>query len=186
MNASERADGYGLNQTYDQFIVSQCNSCGAPTIWLRDTMVYPDHGFAEPPNSDLPDDIRQDYNEARSILNKSPRGAAALLRLAIQKLCQHLGQSGNNINADIKAMVANGLPPRVQEALDSVRVIGNDSVHPGQLDLRDDRETAAKLFKLVNFVAAKMISEPKEIDDIYSGLPESKRSAIDHRDGNAT
>ena len=40
-----------------------------------------------------------------------------------------------------------------------------------------------KLFKLVNFVATKMISEPKEIKEIYDGLPKKKRDAIDQRDG---
>ena len=99
----------------------------------------------------MPDDIKLDYNEARTILGRSPRGAAALLRLAIQKLCKHLGQSGANINGDIKALVAAGLPPKVQEALDTVRVIGNESVHPGQIDIRDDVETAIKLFPIGEF-----------------------------------
>jgi hypothetical protein len=95
-------------------------------------MIFPSALPAEPPNLDLPNDIIDDYEEAREIANKSPRGAAALLRLAIQKLCKHLGQPGKNINDDIKALVAAGLPPKVQEALDIVRVVGNDSVTQDQ------------------------------------------------------
>jgi len=183
MQAASQADGFGMNRFDERFLVSYCGSCGFPTIWLGKQIVYPDHTTAEPPNLDLPTNIRRDYDEARSILNKSPRGAAALLRLAIQNLCKHMGQPGKNINEDIKALVAQGLPLRVQEALDSVRVIGNESVHPGQLDLRDDRDTASKLFKLVNFVATKLITEPKEMDEIYGKLPADKRDAIDKRDG---
>ena len=52
----------------------------------------------------------------------------------LQKLCKVLGQSGNNINEDIKALVESGLDPRVQKALDAVRVVGNNAVHPGQMD----------------------------------------------------
>ena len=114
------------------------------------------------------------------------RGAAALLRLAIQKLCRHFGTPGKNINDDIAALVADGLPPKVQQALDSVRVIGNEAVHPGTLDLRDDLTTAAQLFRLVNFIAQKMITEPKEIDGIYSSLPQRKREEITRRDKRST
>ncbi len=119
----------------------------------------------------MPQDIRRDYDEAGSILNLSLRGAAALLRLAIQKLCKELGQPGENINADIAALVANGLHPMLQKALDTVRVVGNDAVHPGQIDLRDDRATAESLFRLVNMIVEKTISEPKHVEALYALLP---------------
>lgn len=183
MRGSERPDGFGRQQEDPRFRVSYCEHCGFPTIWHEESIVYPLHMSAEPPNEDLPDEIRADYDEARSIVNLSPRGAAALLRLAIQKLCKYLGQPGENVNADIKALVQSGLPSKVQEALDSVRVIGNESVHPGIIDLRDNRDIANQLFRLVNFIAEKMITEPKEIDAIYSALPENKRRGIKDRDG---
>ena len=86
------------------------------------------------------------------------------------------------INADIKELVAGGLDPRVQKALDAVRVIGNNAVHPGQIDLRDDRATAESLFGLLNLIAEKMISEPKHVDQIYASLPAGALEAIDKRD----
>lgn len=153
MRASEEKSGYGLQYSNTKFHVSNCENCDFPTIWLGEKIIFPIHSTSEPPNSDLSEDIKADYEEARTIANLSPRGAAALLRLVIQKLCAHLGQPGKNINTDIKALVAKGLPPKVQEALDSVRVIGNDAVHPGMINLRDDRETVNKLFRLVNFIA---------------------------------
>ena len=145
-------------------------------------MIYPDEGPAEAPNADMPPDVLSDYMEASIIVSRSPRGAAALLRLAIQKLCKHLGEPGKNINEDIKAMVANGLPKRVQQALDTVRVIGNEAVHPGTIDLNDNRDIALSLFRLVNFICEKMITEEKEVDDIFQSLPEAKRAGIESRD----
>jgi len=93
-----------------------------------------------------------------------------------------LGQPGRDINQDIKALVEAGLPARVQQALDSVRVIGNEAVHPGVLDLRDDPKMATALFELVNFIADKMLTEPREIESIYASLPESKLDGIKQRD----
>jgi hypothetical protein len=145
-------------------------------------VLYPPLRVGIEPNVDLPPDILRDYDEARSILDASPRGAAALLRLAIQKLCAHLGEAGKNINDDIASLVKKGLDKRVQQALDIVRVVGNDAVHPGQIDLRDDRDAATKLFGLVNLIAEKMITEPKHVEALYGSLPEVKRQAIEKRD----
>jgi hypothetical protein len=184
------AKGYPFfdkNNGYRSFDVnnawfSRCYNCNDISFWLYDRLIYPKKGEAPPPNNDLPDEIRQDYNEASSILDLSPRGAAALIRLSIQKLCKELGQPGKNINADISALVSSGLDVRVQRALDAVRVIGNNAVHPGQIDLKDDRKTAESLFRLMNLIAEKMISEPKHVDEVYALLPDSAKAAIKKRD----
>jgi hypothetical protein len=145
-------------------------------------MTHPDSSSAPLPNADLPEDIRTDYEEARSIINRSSRGAAALLRLCVQKLCKHLGEPGKDINADIKALVKKGLNPTIQKSLDIVRVIGNEAVHPGQIDLRDRPETAVHLCQLINIIAEAMITQPKMIEQLYAGLPATKRDQIQERD----
>ncbi len=165
--------------------VSRCFNCNELALWIVGQMVFPQRGEAPPANPDLPPEIARDYDEASSILDLSPRGSAALIRLAIQKLCKVLDQPGDNINADIKALVAGGLDPRVQKALDAVRVVGNNAVHPGQMDIQDDRATAESLFKLLNLIVEKMISEPKHVDEVYDALPEAARKAIEKRDGKA-
>lgn len=161
---------------------SKCFSCKGVSVWRHSQLIYPSYGDAPEVNPDTPNEIKRDYEEASIILNKSPRGAAALLRLAIQKLCVVLGKPGKNINSDIAALVAEGLDPRVQKALDVLRVIGNEAVHPGQIDLKDDRETAEGLFKLFNLIVDKLISEPKHIDAIYDLLPKEKLAGIEDRD----
>ncbi|MCD1266846.1 DUF4145 domain-containing protein [Shinella sumterensis] len=145
-------------------------------------MSYPEPISTPASNKDTPPDIARDYDEARLIAQKSPRGAAALLRLAIQKLCAHLGEPGRNINDDIAALVSKGLDPRIQRALDVLRVVGNEAVHPGTIDLKDDPDTAENLFKLFNLIVEKMISEPKLVDEVYATLPPEKIEAIERRD----
>ena len=145
-------------------------------------MLYPDSVGVESPNEDLDDSIVADYNEAVSILHKSPRGAAALLRLALQKLCKQLGEPGKDINADIGNLVSKGLSPTIQQALDALRVIGNEAVHPGELNLKDDLATATALFHLLNKIAETMITEPRQIQEIYDKIPTSKKKGIENRD----
>jgi hypothetical protein len=61
-------------------------------------------------------------------------------------------------------------------------VIGNNAVHPGQIDLRDDRATAGALFELVNIVAEKLITEPRVVEEMFDKLPETAKAAIKKRD----
>ncbi len=62
-------------------------------------------------------------------------------------------------------------------------MVGNESVHPGLIDVNDNPKIANTLFDLVNIITQVMISDPKKIEDIYKGLPESKKEAIKKRDG---
>lgn len=90
--------------------VGSCQHCGKSTFWVIDTMYYPDTGNAPFPNPEMPESVKKLYNEAASVQMKSPRGAAALLRLGIQVLCKELGETGKNINDDIASLVKKGLP----------------------------------------------------------------------------
>ncbi len=170
----------------ENIFISQCYTCGKPAIWLHDRLIYPPTMTGPSPNPDLSEDVQRDYQEARQILDISPRGSAALLRLAVEKICIELGAEGRTIEQRIAWLVAKGLPVEVQQALDAVRVIGNEAIHPGQVDIRDDRETASKLFDLVNFIAYDRITRPKQIAGVYDMIPEGKRKAIDERNARAT
>jgi hypothetical protein len=166
----------------DDFAIAYCTRCLGYSCWYMQKMIYPSTGMAPPPNPDLPKEVKADYEEARSISSTSPRGAAALLRLAIQKLSIELGEKGEDLNTDIANLMRKGLNEKVQKALDSVRVIGNEAVDPGQMDLRDDTETVAKLFGLVNIIADMMITQPRRVDEIHQNLPEQKKEQIRERD----
>ena len=179
----ENIDGPFVDMDYRFYnvFVSVCFNCERESIWIHDKLVYPQGGEAPPANPDLSDEIRRDYEEASSILDLSPRGAAALIRLALQKLTKELGKSGD-LNKDIRALVEDGLEPEIQQALDVVRVIGNNAVHPGQIELRDNREIAENLFGLLNLIADRMISRKKQVEEIYMKLPETNRQAIERAD----
>lgn len=178
-------NGHWGNTQYvlEQTMTAMCTHCKQISFWVNEKMVYPLTGNVEMANPDLPADIKNDYNEAKNIVNVSPRGAAALLRLAVQKLCIELGEKGKNINEDIESLVKKGLPKAMQQALDSVRVVGNNAVHPGTIDLNDKIEIAYALFGFVNIICEVLISQPKKIQEYYEkNIPEGIRKGIEKRD----
>jgi hypothetical protein len=182
---TERHD-HNADYSISNLHLSKCYNCDKIAAWIHGNLVFPYKRSGAVPNQDLPEDIVRDFEEARSVVDISPRGAAALMRLVIQKLCGHLGESGKDLDADIASLVAKGLNPLVQQSLDFVRVIGNESVHPGVLDMKDDRETATKLFDLVNAIADQMITHPKHVRGLYEKIPPGKREAIETRNAKAT
>ena len=170
----------GWEQT--KFDSSKCKHCEEWTFWYDGKMIVPTEAPVEPHHPDLPDDCIPEYDEAREIFARSPRASAALLRLCIQKLMPHLGESGKNVNDDIKSLVAKGLPVVVQQALDYCRVVGNHAVHPGEIILNDTPEIAQNLFEMINFIVEDRITRPKEVEKLYSLLPETDRKNIERRD----
>ena len=128
----------------------------------------------------MPDTVKELYDEAASIANQSPRAASALLRLAIEKLLEHLGEKGN-FNDGIKNLVKKGLDTRVQQALDIVRVTGNHAVHAGVIDF-DDTTNVQTLFELINVIADTLITQSNRIKEMYDNLPEKDLKAIEKRD----
>ena len=175
---------HGQLERIPDISAAKCGHCSELSLWFRGEMFYPGDVGAniDPPNADLRRDIQEDYIEASRIVKESPRGAAALLRLCVQKLCGQLGEDESDLNAAIGNLVKKNLPIKIQQALDIVRVIGNNAVHPGQIDLKDDTETAMKLFELVNIIADNRITEPKKIAELYESLPPTSRDQIEKRD----
>ena len=172
------------NDVSEGLFLRDCIACNGQTVFFKSRMVYPGNPVGPPPIDGMPENIRAHYEEARSVAEASPRSAAALLRLAVQKLCKYLDEKGENINQDIANLVKKGLSVDVQRALDIVRVIGNNAVHPGQIDLDDSPQVCEGLFALVNMIVDRMIIQPKKLKELYSSLPESSLQAIQKRDDN--
>ncbi len=176
----ERTSGWMIQENMS---VGMCDHCSKITIWLGKEMLFPSKPSVPIPNDDLTLDIKKDYNEAANIVEKSPRSAAALLRLAIEKLCkQQLEEKGKDLDECIGNLVKKGLPIKIKEALDIVRVIGNESVHPGKINLNDNKDVAYKLFELVNIIAQDRITQPKEVSKLFNSLPQGKLDGINKRD----
>ena len=180
---------HGYNDITDlPYECALCQHCAQISLWKspEGSMLYPDFGTTPLPAEDMPEDVKKDYEEAARIFIKSPRGAAALLRLGLQKLCIHLGEEGKNINADIRSLVEKGVfSGRIVQVADTLRITGNNAVHPAQIVDEDFDKVAGKMFDLINFIVEKAITEPKELDELHQLMPENARNAAEAQDKKA-
>ena len=176
VNESQKGDLYvsGLR-------LSRCYSCKQLAVWVGSKLVWPKSEQVVLPNSHMPADVQADFREAAIIVQSSPRGAAALLRLALQKLIN--GLVGDNIEIDkgIQKLVDEGLPKPVQQACDYVRIVGNEAVHPGTIDLRDDTAMAMRLFALLNLIVVHTVEFKTAMAEIYPTLPTAKLEGVEAR-----
>jgi hypothetical protein len=155
--------------------------------WGKDSLsdavlMWPAARIGPRPNSDLPTDIQADMNEARDVLSTSPRSALTLSRIALEKLCEHLGHRGASLNEAIGEMVKQGVPPLVQQAFDVVRINGNQGAHPSKAEAADLRSDAITVLGLINVIAERLITQPKQVQALYDAIPQAKRDAIHNRD----
>lgn len=180
-------DGVGFEtQQVDGLDISLCAHCGASAVWRGGVMVYPAATLGPAPHDDMPTAVRCLYEEARGVGHFSRRSAAALLRLALQVLVDDLDPGPGAINDKIGRLVGRGLDQHVQRAMDVVRVVGNNAVHPGRIDLDGDESLVPSLFSLVNVVVEQMIARPKMVEGLFKALPADALAAISRRDGVAS
>ena len=155
--------------------VSRCYNCKGFALWVRDRLVFPGRaeegphiieieGHVEEPSADVqePADVEEstghveerveDFEEAAAILNKFPRGAAALTRICIQKMMPLLKETGKDLDENISSLVRKGLQVEIQQAMDVLQVLGQGPVELTQFNSREEKEAALKLFDSVKAI----------------------------------
>ena len=149
--------------TLQEFECATCHSCDYISIWVNKNMVYPLGGTAPAPDPDMPDKIKEIFEEARKISSISPRASLGLLRLCVEMLAEELGEKNGSLHTKIENLAKN-FPRDVKEALEVTRITGNNALHGGQISIDDDDHNMAQLlFEIVNIIVHRMISEPKQI-----------------------
>lgn len=169
--------------SYYELKSCRCQKCGFISYWLDGKLIFPLNSNVELPLEEMPDEIKSLYNEARDVLPLSPKSSCALLRLALQILCNDINGSDRKtkLSVTIPELLKKGLPLKISQMMDIIRVVGNDAVHPGEIKVDDNEQIAYSLFKIVNIIVEKLIVEPKEIDELYNCLPQNKKEEIEKR-----
>ena len=144
---------------------------------------YPPHGIKEFPEY-VPLAIRQDYAEACSIYQLSPKSAATLSRRCIQGMIHDFwGIHEKNLNAELTAL-RDKIPSLQWQAIDGLRKIGNIGAHMEQeIDRIVDVEPqeAEKLLRLIEFLVCQWYVARHDQDQMLREIAEIAAEKEDAR-----
>ncbi len=173
-----------INRPY--FLATCSNTdCGKFSFWVDQKMVYPSVSTAPPPHEDMPENVKKTYEEARQVQPYSVRASAALLRVSLEQLTAHLGETKGSLYKRIENLKKKGLPSQVIENLDIIKEYGNEGgAHAGIIDLenKDNEYVLDGLFMLVNTIVEKTITENKKAKELKAILQKAKKAGIENRD----
>lgn len=169
-----------------RWITSRCIRCGDRGFWHNEDLVWPIKSGIPDVIDGCPENVRTIYNEAREVFPSSPRASAALLRLAVQLVCKEKGLPAKDLNSDIGELVKLGLSGQIQQSLDILRVVGNHAVHPGQIEIEENKEEIEKFFGLLSLIVDVLVVQPAKIGEMFSTLvPQKQQEQIAQRDSKA-
>jgi len=167
------------NSNLQDFDAIQCVVCGNYSLYYQGKMIYPLETNVSKPNEDMPDNVKDIYLEARNVLNISPKSACALLRLALERLMGELDVEGRTLNDKINNYCNNyNSDNRLIKAFHLVRLVGNDVVHSGVLDVDDNEDIARAMFGIINEIVNETITKKNKMDAIFECLPKNKTDSI--------
>lgn len=160
---------------------AECQVCNNISLWIDEQTIFPLKPFNVPdPNTDMPADIKSLYIEAADISERSPRSAAALLRLCLEQLLDYLNIS--KANSLFERIGKAHLDQAIQDAADSLRIFGNSGIHIGEIKLDENKEILPVLFMFINYITEQLIRLPKLAKEIAEKIPGKKKEEIKKRD----
>lgn len=157
-------DGTERDTLGDVFLLQICEAC--KKLNIRDIesnkLLYPVKSDVAPPNKDMPENIKEIYNEATMIYNNSLRAALALLRLGLELLCDEVGYSSGKLYSRIEKLAEDGvIDDDIKYIAHGVRGLGNDAIHPKQIGDTATKEEVEIVFDLLNMITEELITKPR-------------------------
>ena len=131
----------------------------------------------------IPKAIRQDYEEACSIVNLSPKASATLSRRCLQGMIRDFWDIKETNLSKAIGELENKIPATQWRVIDGVRRIGNIGAHMEKdinLIVDIDPDEAQKLIKLIEHLLEQWYISRHEQELLYAdiiGIDETKQSA---------
>lgn len=164
--------GYSINGAYttndcisiDMYKCPECKNISVIASSLGEGFKKPFRVLVNPTSSAkqypdyIPKAIRDDYEEAYSIINLSPKASATLSRRCLQGMIRDFWNIKKSKLADAINELQNKVTPSQWKAIDSIRKIGNIGAHmESDINIIVDVDSgeAEKLIKLIELLIDK-------------------------------
>lgn len=101
----------------------------------KEFQVYPQNILRKPTPKEVPQDIKDDYEEACNVIPISHKASAALSRRCLQAILRGQGYNQKDLAQQIDALLkepslAKAIPTALRDTVDVIRSFGNFSAHP--------------------------------------------------------
>ena len=159
------------------FKISICYNCEGIAMWHNDKTIFPNTSHQPSAHTEMPEQIKLIYEEAAIISRLSPRASCALMRHALEELVKNIGYKDRLFDS-IGQMYEEGLiDDAIKDALDIVRLTGNDSLHSNQIDM-SDQTNVDYMFILINEIVESLIALPKRRKGMLEKFGENRLDSI--------
>lgn len=160
------------NMYKNLFYFENCEICQETSIYNAKTgeKIHPKTTSIKKPNNDMPQNIKDLYIEASSVFELSPRSALAIIRLALDLLCIELGANNKDslYNKVEWLYNENVINSEIKELAHGVRGLGNDAVHPRNIDDQIDKNDAELVFELLNIIVEEKITKVNRKNELVN------------------
>ena len=164
-------------------IFYKCPNCGQFTILaqgvgnaVRDvkTAIRPLSAARQYP-SFIPQQIREDYEEAYSVLHLSPKASATLARRCLQGMIRDFWKIAKGTLYEEISALKDMIQPDLWAAIDSLRQLGNIGAHMEKdtnLIVDIDADEAEKLIKLIELLMKEWYINREERNQLFGDILE--------------
>lgn len=160
-----------------------CLGCRKGSVWRDGKRVFPARVPSIQPHEDMPPKARGLFEEAVAVKGLSPRASAALARASLESFLKEHFSESKAYNLDERvAEAGRHISAELWEALTVLRVVGNEALHDGKIEMQLDGSDDAYIEPLlgaVNGLAEELISRPARTRALYEKLPDAKRTGAE-------
>lgn len=160
---------------FQMFKCPSCKNVTVRTLGIGDkypniaTNIYPKSSAKQFPDF-IPQQIRQDYEEAYAIVELSPKASATLSRRTLQSMIRDFYKiKGKSLFDEIND-IEDKIDPTEKPVLDSLRQIGNIGAHPEEnintiVDIEPGE--AEKLLKVIEYFMKSWYINRNEVQQLF-------------------